>query len=383
MKHHRVTWFISVLVVLLVILAGCSGSSGTSSTAGDSPSPSANTGAPSGENGPPAQDPVTLTFGSWVPATNPAHTKAFDPWAEHIQEATEGIVTIDMQAGGVLGGSLTAIQDVSGGVYDIGYAMMQYYPDTPLFKATVLDLPFAFANTQDHLKRVKVAQRYVQQFVEPEIEKLGLKLVGVYFTDPVIMMSPEPIRTVDDLSGKRILMQSPTWEGIIRNWGGTPVAMSIEDLYTALERGTIDVGIYSPAGLYPRKFHEPAPYITRLPIAGFSAMIMMNPDKFNGLSPEMQKRFDEEFNPMVTQWINENYAFSVDESLSNVEKEIAGKGEMINLTDEQLKGFMEAGKDAWLQWIDDANSKGYDGQALMDGFLTIMEEEGIEPPYEF
>ena len=46
-----------------------------------------------------------------------------------------------------------------------------------------------------------------------------------------------------------------------------------------------------------------------------------------------------------------------------------------------MEEFRELGTSAWDAWIEDANSKGYDGQQMVDDFMKMLEEEGLNKPF--
>jgi TRAP-type transport system periplasmic protein len=373
-KKFRLLLTIVTLIIMSFVLVACAGNTSTGSE-----DKSGDDGDKGGE-----QKSVNLKFGSWTPETHHTQINAFDPWAGFVKEETDGLVNIDVQGGSVLGGSQSSLQDVAGGVYDVGFTVAQYYPDTPLFKMTVLDLPFAFVNAEDHYqKKIKVAERFVDKFVKEEFEKMGVKLLGIYSSDPLTIFSTSPIKSVADLKGKRILMQGANWEPIIKGWGGIPVSVAIEDLYTSLDRDTLDVSLYASAGAYSTKIYEPAPYITNLPISGVSAVAMMNLDKFNSLSSELQKQFETQFNPKLMELWQGSFLKTMETAIDELSKEIEGKGELIVPSSKETEGFMAPAKKAWDSWIEEANKKGYDGEELMKGFLDILEEEGVEAPFEY
>ncbi|WP_209121009.1 TRAP transporter substrate-binding protein [Alkalihalobacillus sp. BA299] len=368
LSSYSLTLFI---LSLFLFLSACSGNEET------------NISNESSNKGEVTQKPVDLKFGMAVPATHPINALAAEPWTKTVEEETDGLVKVDIHAGAVLGSSTSVLQDVSGGVYDIGFVVGQFFPETPLYKTSVLDLPFAFANTDDHLVKAKIAQKFVDKYVKADLENLGVKIMGVYLSDPAVLLSSEPIRTVDDLKGKLTFLQGPQWQPIINGWGARPVSLSIEDLYTSLERGTLDVGVYALGGMYSQKLYEPAPYITNLPTSTATQFVVMNANQWNSMSPELQEQFSESFNPNIEELINNAYVKGREESFEKIKEEIEGKGEIIEPSEEELARFLEPAKDVWDQWIEEANKKGYDGQEIMQGFLQIMEEEGVEPPFEF
>ncbi|WP_209121018.1 TRAP transporter substrate-binding protein [Alkalihalobacillus sp. BA299] len=380
MKRKFILYFsIFTFIIMSLVLVACSGNQTTSNE-----NQNVNQSQDENKNHGTEEEPVDFKFGSWTPETHHTQINAFEPWAEYVAEKTGGLITVDVRGGSVLGGSQQSLQDVSGGVYDIGYTVAQYYPDTPLFKMTVLDLPFAFVNAEEHYqKKVKVAERFVDEYVREDFEELGVKLLGIYSSDPLTIFSSTPINSVEDLKGKKILLQGANWEPIITGWGGIPVSVAIEDLYTGLDRGTLDVSLYATAGAYSTKIYEPAPYFTNLPKSGVSAVSMMNLEKYKSLSPELQKTLDEELSPKLMELWQGSFINTMDQAVEQLANEIEGKGEVIVPTDEAAQGFMAPAEGVWKQWIEEANRKGYDGQELMDGFLRIMAEEGVEPPFEF
>ncbi|OLO26613.1 hypothetical protein BTR23_22590 [Alkalihalophilus pseudofirmus] len=373
-KKGKFSFIVFILLVML-FLSACSGIQETNNSSEES----------NGKNigGEITQKPVDLKFGMAVPATHPINVLGAEPWKEIVEEETDGLVKIDIHPGAVLGGSTSTFPDVSGGVYDIGLVVGQFFPETPFYKSTVLDLPFAFANTDDHLLKAKIAQRFVDKYIKEDLENLGVKVMGVYLSDPAVILSSKPIRTVDDLKGKLTFLQGPQWQPIINGWGARPVSLSIEDLYTSLERGTLDVGIYALGGMYSQKFYEPAPYITNLPTSTATQAVVMNADKWNSLSPELQQQFSDIFNPNIEELINKGYAQGMKDSLESIRAEVEGKGEIIELSDEEVARFLEPARVVWDEWIEEANKRGFDGEELMQGFLEIMAEEGVDPPFEY
>ncbi|WP_066304223.1 TRAP transporter substrate-binding protein [Bacillus sp. FJAT-29814] len=363
--------FAAIILALSMILTACGGNqtSSTSNAKGNGNK----TGGKSTE----------LIFGIAVPASHVINVKGIEPWAEKVKQETNGSATINIQAGGVLGGTKTVIQDVSGGVYDIGLAVGKFFPDSPLFKSTVLDLPFLFSKSDDHLLKAKIAKKFMEKYLEEDLKKLGVKIVSIYLSDPAVLASTKPIRTVEDLKGKKTQFDLPSYEPLFKSWGAVPVSMAIEDIYSGLEKGTMDVAIYAFGGMYSQKFYEPAPYITNLPVSNSVQAVIMNQAKWDSLSPETQKKFDESLDANLEEALNVAYADGAKESKEKIKAELKGKGEIIELSPKELAKFTAPAEAVWKEWIKEADKKGYDGKKLVDGVLKIMEEEGLEPPFEF
>lgn len=329
------------------------------------------------------KEPIKMVFGSTSPSANHINVNAYVPWSEYVAKETDGQIQITVQPNGVLGGAKEALQDIGGRTYDIGSVLTNYYPDTPLFIATAIDLPFAFINAEDHLQVYEVVKKYEEEFkLADAYEKMGVKLLGQAASDGYAFISKEPIRTVEDLKGKKVRVAASSWVPIIKSWGAIPVSINFADGYTALERGSLDVMVFSAVGTLASKFHEVAPYITDVSLLNFGSAIVMNAEQYNKLSDDLKKKFDGELGNKVVDLVMASYNSEKEKNYAIIAKEIKGKGEIIRLTPEERATFMEPAKAAWQEWVNSANKLGYDGKAALNGLVRIMKEEGIEPPFE-
>src|SRR5690625_1875691 len=195
---------ITIIIVLSISLAACGGATKNSSDVTSKISD--NEDSKTSE-----QEPKELSFGIWTPETHMFVEKAAKPWIEYVSEKTNGSIEVSYQSGAVLGSSGQVMEDVGGGVYDIGHAINLTWVDTPLFKTSIVDLPFAFSNADDHLQAYNVAKRYVNEYALDSYEELGVKFMSMGVIDPNIILSKEPIRNMDDLKGKKVRVASKSW----------------------------------------------------------------------------------------------------------------------------------------------------------------------------
>ena len=80
-------------------------------------------------------------------------------------------------------------------------------------------------------------------------------------------------------------MQVAFWKSL----GVAPTPMTISEVYTGLQQGTID-GQENPAAMiYSMKFHEVAPHITVTGHVYEAAILAITKKTFDSLSPEYQK----------------------------------------------------------------------------------------------
>ena len=124
-----------------------------------------------------------------------------------------------------------------------------------------------------------------------KLEALGLKMVAANWAYGARhTLTTKPVHTAADLKG--LMIRVPTNQIQTKGFevlGATPVGMSLGDVYTALQQGTIDGGENPLSTLYGRKHHEVAKYlILDGHVLNFTNWIC-SADWFNTLTPEQQE----------------------------------------------------------------------------------------------
>ncbi|MBI5912757.1 MAG: TRAP transporter substrate-binding protein DctP, partial [Betaproteobacteria bacterium] len=205
-----------------------------------------------------AAEPIQLDFGNWVPSTHHLSVNAFEPWKKMVEQKTQGRVKVNVHHGGVLGTSKAALDDVKGGVYQVGLMCTAYYYDTPLFKLTVGELPFAISGS---MVGTKVMTEFVDKHAKDVFDKLNIKNVGVFSSDPYVLMSAKPIRRIEDLKGMKLRAAGKGWVQIAKDGGAVSTPMLLEVAYRAVVRGTIDAMQTTLGSALVFIYYEPAPYV--------------------------------------------------------------------------------------------------------------------------
>jgi len=107
-----------------------------------------------------------------------------------------------------------------------------------------------------------------------------------------IVCKKKQIRTIEDFKGLLIRAPGPANILFLRDVEASPVDVSSAEVYTALQYGTIDGAITALDSVVKRKFYEVAPHVTSASIGcTMSTALAMNLDKWNKLSPNIQKIF--------------------------------------------------------------------------------------------
>jgi TRAP-type C4-dicarboxylate transport system substrate-binding protein len=198
--------------------------------------------------------------------------KQFRAGAREIRERTDDRVQLKIYSGGVQGNERKVLRKVQIGQLHGGtFAPTDFqkrYPDVNIY-----GLPFLF-ETEDEVD-------YVRQHLDPKLtegfEDLGFVTFGFASGGFAIIMSNEPVRSHDDLKGKKVWL--PEGDRIsymaMKRLQLSPVSLPITDVLTGLQTGLIDIVAIPPVVALALQWHTKVKYVTRMPVLyamGFMAI---------------------------------------------------------------------------------------------------------------
>ena len=199
--------------------------------------------------------------------------------------------------------------------------------------------PFLFDNW-DQCWKLTESDWWAEQCAK--LNDMGIKMIAANWAYGARhTLTTKPVNTVEDLAGLQIRV--PTNQIQTKGFevlGATPVGMSLGDVYTALQQGTIDGGENPLSTLYGRKHHEVAKYlIMDGHVLNFTNWVCSSM-WFDGLTAEQQEALIETgkeagvYNNELQAEADEYYkGLMIDEGVTVVEP-----------TEEVLEGFREKAK---------------------------------------
>jgi TRAP-type C4-dicarboxylate transport system substrate-binding protein len=133
------------------------------------------------------------------------------------------------------------------------------------------------------------------KYLEPEHK--GVKVLLLMTHQPGnINMAKVPVRTVDDVKGKRLRFASATIRDYIAALGGTPVGLPPTQIVESMQKGTIDGAVidYGGAGI-AFKMGPVTKYVTEMYSYVTSFCICMNQASYDKLPANLKKLIDDSF----------------------------------------------------------------------------------------
>lgn len=273
---------VGVILTLTMALVGC----GAESTPAAKPESSATQqkGDPKVD---PAAKPVELTIAHVVKTTDNFHLAALK-FKQEVETKSNGQITVNIVPEGKAGPEkdlLTKTQsgEIDGAISTAGSAT-SFVGELGLF-----DLPFLF-DSADHVH--KVLDGKVGQGIHDKLQAAGFKSLGVLdFGFRHLTNSKVAVKKPEDVAGLKLrvlpnAIYQSTWELAT---GAKPIVMNWTEVPQALKDGAID-GQENPISiLVSYKLWETQKYASKTGHVFAVALFVMNPAKFDKLTPEQQK----------------------------------------------------------------------------------------------
>jgi len=190
---------------------------------------------------------------------------AYNEFARRVDEATNGEIQFRVYTGGVLLPPRASMEGLADGIAQVGYHAGTYTPDKLPKHNMISELSLV------HPDNLVVAIASTElNFVVPELEdewrSNGVVYGGGYATAPYQLLCNAEVADLSHLQGKRIRMPGGVWDRWAAEMGAVPVNVPSTEIYTGLDRGTLDCGVNPVEGLKSLSFWDVAPHVLDLPL---------------------------------------------------------------------------------------------------------------------
>lgn len=213
------------------------------------------------------------------------HTVNYQAWAAKVKEKSGGRMEIRVHPASSLYPGPELIPAVLDGRSEVGTVLAAYLTDV-LLEMGPLELPFMTSDMRQHKK----AAMALRPFYTEMLAKKGLKLLSINTWPSQQLFSTSPIRTVADWKGKKLRVYGADTATIARLLGAAPVNIAFGEVYTALEKRTVDGAMTSATNAEPMKFFEVAKFLDYWYIAGASQeWLVANQKAWDALPKDLQQ----------------------------------------------------------------------------------------------
>ncbi len=313
---------------------------------------------------------VTLKLHQFLPAQANVPKLILDVWADKVEQDSDGRIKIDRFPSMQLGGRPPELMDQAiDGVADIVWTVVGYTPGR--FPSTeVFELPFMMTNAR------AMSRAYWEMFDKhwKDTEFKDVHILGTWVHGPGLIHSNKPVRTPDDLQGLKIRGGSRSINALLTKLGATPVGMPVPAVPEGLSKGVID-GTTIPwevtGALKVPELVSNHTEFTGNALYVLTFVLAMNKEKYDSLPDDLKKVIDD----------NSGLEFSVFAGGTQADSDgparqlAADRGNnIITLNEAETAIWRDASQPIYDEWVTDMNSKGIDGQALIDEARMLIEK---------
>jgi TRAP-type transport system periplasmic protein len=222
--------------------------------------------------------------------------KLYEEWAKVVEQRTNGKVQFEMTSLPELGfGGAETIRVLKTGVIDVAEVYGGYVAgELPMVE--ILEMPGIFPDGPTAQKAILAWKPTEAKILEQRANAILLAM-AVY--PDQAFFSKKPLKTMDDFKALKVRVHSVALSSLVAGLGGQPLTVAFAEVYTALERGTLDAGITGTKPGFGLRWYEVSKYLVGPLSMRPHVALSINRDVWRKLPADIQKILREEAERVV------------------------------------------------------------------------------------
>ncbi|APX12699.1 TRAP transporter substrate-binding protein [Tateyamaria omphalii] len=312
---------------------------------------------------------VTLNLHQFLPAQANVPKLVLDVWADNVEAASEGRIKVDRFPSMQLGGRPPELIDQAvDGVADVVWTVVGYTPGR-FPRTEVFELPFMMTDAR------AMSSAYWQMFEThmKDTEFKDVHILGTWVHGPGMIHVNKEVNTPDDMAGLKIRGGSRTVNNLLEKMGSTPVGMPVPAVPEGLSKGVIDGTTIPWEVTAALKIPELVGYHTEFEgnaLYTLTFVLAMNKDRYESLPADLQQVIDD----------NSGLEFSIFAGGTQADSDgparalaVDNGNTIVTVSGDELDAWRAVAQPIYDEWVADMESKGIDGQALIDEARALMD----------
>jgi TRAP-type C4-dicarboxylate transport system substrate-binding protein len=300
-----------------------------------------------------------------------------DWYLKRIEELSKGRIKFERHWSGSLVPPKQSLEALSSGVVDVSFLIAQWHPDKlPLL--TIQTLPTEY---RDPWIVGKAFYDFAQKdYAQKELAKQNAVFLISIPLPTYNLLLKKPVHDLSDLKGLKI-WASGEQADMMKALGAVPVTIPTPEVYTALERGTLDGAAYPPLLIVDFGMQAAANYLWRLPLGMKASMLAINQNVWNSLSPDLKEimrkaaddtlKYDAAYDEIVQQQGNEK------EAMDKIRKAGVTVADAPDSAKAKVKSLSAPLWDSWIKKMDKA---GLPGKQAAADYRALLEKYAGKVP---
>ena len=268
-------------------------------------------------------------------------------WAKAVEKRAEGRVEFEFTSLPELGfGGAETVRLVKTGIVDLAEMYLGYVAgELPI--AELLEIPGLLPDDEAMVKAYEAWKPHLAEIID---KQAGGVLLGTAFATDQFLFSRKPITKVEDFRGFKARVHSVALSQLVGGLGGEPLTIAFAEVYTAMERGTVDGGFTASFAGDVQKWYEVTDYLIG-PITQLAELpLVMSKKTWKRLPDDIKKILKEEAEKIID---GQALKLRQDWHQNGIEGCVEGGMEVIALTPELQEKVKEVLRNevvpAWVQ----------------------------------
>ncbi len=309
-------------------------------------------------------DPVTLNLGHPFPGQHPIQVGALEPFAQAVNEATNGVVTIEFQPGGALAAAPATFENTVAGGQELGWALQGYHAG--VFPVTeIVEQPFQFTSA---MQATQTLWALYDQFPALQDEYSDVQLIGLWTHDVGDIWTKDvQVQTTADMQGLNMRFPTRIMGQVMDAMGASSVGLPAPQIFDSLSTGVIDGLSIAVSGLESFQLYPELAYGTQCNCYVAAQYLVVNNDVWDSLTPDTQQ---------VLLDLGREYSLKAaevyDAAYVTVFQKAIDEGiEIYELPEDELAGWLEIGQGVTDDWIAEREAEGVPAQDMYDAMQEL------------
>lgn len=184
--------------------------------------------------------------------------KLFEEWAQSVEKRSDGRIKFEFTSLPELGlGGAETIRVIKTGVVDVAEVYGGYVAgELPMLE--ILEIPGIFPDPETAKQAILAWKPHEAKILE---ERANAVLLAMAVYPDQALFSKRPVRTLEDFKGLKTRVHSVALASLVAGLEGEPLTVAFAEVYTALERGTLDAAITGTKPGLGLRWYEVAKYL--------------------------------------------------------------------------------------------------------------------------
>jgi TRAP-type C4-dicarboxylate transport system substrate-binding protein len=306
---------------------------------------------------------ITLRYSTFLGKAG-ATPELYEKLWKRLKDDTNGKITIqpfwsnsiaDAQTGG--------FESVASGLVDIGTCYTQLNPGGFDLHFGV-QLPTMLVNSS---AGTMVFNEVYAQYLRETYEKRNVYMARVGLTPPQQLYSKDPIRTFDDMKGKRAWSVGKVANMAVASLGLSPTSLKISDLYPGFQSGVIDVAPMHDAGAPLFRLTDIAKYRTRVDLWTNPNEHCINKRRWDQFPAEVKDYLYHWFQVWTQVESQLYYDFQAERARDAMQKQGI---QFVEFSEPDQNKVKAAYENLIKTWVEEQEAAGRPGRAFVDAMLA-------------